>query len=705
MKPSNALREDLREDLRHTPEGAYAPHYFKFIGLRQDPNAAPQRIRANMLYSLFSAPKPRILAHELITGNGHCLFVKEEEKQLKYAEHMVGMLGRRHFGTNNDHYAPDYRVILSKGVGGLIDDVDRSLERHAHDGKRVETLKDMRITLEGFTAMIAHYADAADALIGDPAYDGERLAFIRGNCRALLDGAPRHFAEALQLVWFCHTAFLMEGRYAMALARIDQYLWPFYKKDVEDGIITREFAVELLENVFIKLLGDVVNICVGGTAPDGSCAVNELSYCVVEAVKNCNIPGPNLSARIRSDTPDDFLIECLKSIGTGLGYPALMNDEVNIPGLSRYGYAREDVYNYSMVGCIENFITGKQPPWVDDRFNTPLFLDYVFNNGMSQSTASCGLALGEAESITTMEQFMKNFEAQLDWGVSEYCLRIHNRTDLLSQEAVNEPFLSCFCYDCIGRGMDINNGGALYPSVHGACAMGVGTVADSLAAVEKVVFIDHEATLAELRDALNANFEGYEELREKLLAAPKYGNGDDFVDKYAVWFLDYINACFSRHHTRDGGPYYVLMAANTANISAGQEVNATPDGRLRGESLSDAASPTHGRDHLGATVALRSVSKPDYTKSAGGTVVNQKFSPSAFQGDRLRALAALIRVYFKNGGQELQMNATSREVLVDAMDHPENYRDLVVRVSGFSAYYVTLGRDVQYDILSRSQQE
>ncbi len=700
-----SLTQALREEILAVPEGVYAPHCFKFRAIREEPDAAPQRIRANMIRALFSEPKPRILPHDLIAGNTHCLFALEEEAYLAYAERIVNMLGRRKFKTNADHYAPDYRVILSKGVPGLIDDVDRSLERHAHDGKRVETLKDMRITLEGFSAMIAHYADAADALAADPAYDGERLAFIRGNCRALVSGAPRHFAEALQLVWFCHTAFRMEGRSAMALARIDQYLWPFYKKDVEDGILTRSRAVELLETVFIKIVNDTVNICVGGPSPDGSCDVNELSYCVVEAVKNCRVPGPKHSARIMPGTPDDFLLKCLESIGTGLGYPALMNDEVNIPGLSRYGYAREDVYNYSMVGCIENFITGKQPPWVDSRFNTPLYLDYVFNNGVSQTCGSFGLALGEAESITTMDQFMKNFEAQLAWGVSEHCLDIHSRTDMLSQEAVNEPFLSCFCHDCIGRGLDINNGGSLYPSVHGAAVMGIGTVADSLAAVEKVVFTDHDATLAELRDALNANFEGYEELREKLLAAPKYGNGDDFVDKYAVWFLDYINACFSRHHTRDGGPYYVLMAANISNISAGASDNATPDGRLRGESLSDAASPTHGRDHLGATVALRSVSKPDYTKSAGGTVVNQKFSPSAFEGDHLRALAALVRVYFKNGGQELQMNATSREVLVDAMEHPEKYGDLVVRVSGFSAYYVTLGRDVQYDILSRSQQE
>lgn len=234
--------------------------------------------------------------------------------------------------------------------------------------------------------------------------------------------------------------------------------------------------------------------------------------------------------------------------------------------------------------------------------------------------------------------------------------------------------------------------------------MGVGTTSDSLAAIEKVVFIDKEATLTELRDALNANFEGYEELQKKLLAAPKYGNNNDFVDKYAVWFLDYLSALFRPQRTRDGGYFYVAMAANVANIYAGLVINATPDGRKAGEPLSDAASPTYGRDTGGATVTINSVTKPDYTKAACGTVVNQKFSPSMFEDGKREKLIALFKTYFKKGGQEVQINATSREVLKDAMDHPENYQNLVVRVSGFSAFYVTLDRCVQQDILERTQQ-
>ena len=204
---------------------------------------------------------------------------------------------------------------------------------------------------------------------------------------------------------------------------------------------------------------------------------------------------------------------------------------------------------------------------------------------------------------------------------------------------------------------------------------------------------------------MNANFEGYETLREKLLAAPKYGNNDAFVDKYAVWFVDYLGKLFSKYRTRDNGWLYIAIAANTNNIWSGKTINATPDGRKRGEPLSDAASPTYGRDTHGATVTFNSLSKADYTNVACGSVVNQKFSPAMFTEEKRKKLGALIKTYFKKGGQELQINATSREILIDAMEHPENYQNLVVRVSGFSAFYVTLQKDVQLDILNRTQQE
>ncbi len=697
--------ELLNCELKNKPSGVFAPHYFRAHGLKSALSKSTTSARGNGIFSLFSEPTPVILKNELIAGNLYSLWTDAENFFLDHSKGIVRMFPERSFITNKDHFAPNYRHLLSVGLPGLIDEIDASIVSHKNDSEKCETLAAMRQTLYGFKKMIENHIIAAKNCKDSSDYDNEKLDFIINNCTSIINGKPQSFAEGLQLVWFCHNAFLMEGRYAMALGRMDQYLYPLYRSDVESGKITDEKVIELLENIFIRLQDDVVNICIGGQNKHSECEVNPLSRCILKAVGNCNVPGPNLSLRYTLDTPDDFLDDCLKTIGTGLGYPALMNDNVNIAALKRYGYADEDVYDYCMVGCIENFISGKQPPWSDGRFDTPRFFDYIFNHGISSTNYSIGIDTGDVSDITTMERFMEVLETQLAYGVAEYCADFNRYNDSINQKFYSEPFLSCFCDDCIGRGLDINDGGAKYPSVHGAAVMGIGTTADSLAAIEKVIFIDKAATLSELRDALNNNFEGHEELRDLLRAAPKYGNNDDFVDKYAVWFIDFLASEFDKYKTRDGGGIYIAAAANTSNIGAGSEINATPDGRLRGEPLSDAASPTYGRDTRGATSTVNSVTKPDYTKVACGTVVNQKFSPSMFEDGKRKKLLALIKSYFRKGGQEMQINATSREVLMDAMDHPENYQNLVVRVSGFSAFYVTLDKEVQLDILNRTQQE
>ena len=699
------LFEYLNNEISEETFGTYAPFYYRYLGYMQDIAAKPSAFRANGIYALFTETRPVILKSEIIVGNRKALYATADITTLEYAKETVERFGERSFATNKDHYTPNYEHILQVGLPGLIDEIDISLEAHKDDCGKCETLSAMKHTLCGFSQMIENYRLAAQKCKNNPDYDNKRLDAIIENCDAIIKGNPKTFVQALQLVWFCHTAFLMEGRYAMALGRMDQYLYPFYKADIEKGSITNEQVVELLENVFIKLQDDIVNICIGGQNIDGECEINPLSWCMLKAVGNCNVPGPNLSLRLTENTPDDFLDECLKTIGTGLGYPALMNDDVNIAALKKYGYAEEDIYNYSMVGCIENFITGMQPPWSDGRFDTPRYFDYVFNNGISETNGSIGLDIGDVKNINSMQEFMTALEKQLAFGVAEYCANFNKKNNSINQAYYPEPFLSCFCYDCIGRGLDINNGGSKYPSVHGAGVMGIGTTADSLAAIEKVVFIDKKATLNELKNALNSNFEGYEELHNALLAAPKYGNNDDFVDKYAVWFVDYLSALFKNYKTRDGGGIYIAAAANVSNIYAGRIINATPDGRKRGEPLSDAASPTYGKDVRGATATVNSISKPDYTKVACGSVINQKFSPSMFTNEKRKKLLALIRTYFKKGGQEIQINATSREVLQKAMEEPEKYKNLVVRVSGFSAFYVTLDKAVQLDILNRTQQE
>lgn len=710
----SALTTDmLKQEMKLLPAGEFAPHYFRARGYTSDLTAPHGIRRAKGVASLFASPKPYIYQGDLIAGSLRPLWVKLTPEESETARQACVGFELRGFHHNGDHFAPDYTTFLTEGIPGILARIEAAQKAHGEEQDRVDFLASCRIALTGLRDRIAAHAEAAEALLDAEGYDGGKLTAIRDNCRALTERAPETFAEALQLVWMVHTGFVYEGRYAMALGRMDQYLYPYFVRDTEAGLLTEEDTTAMLENVFVKIYerhaffgsDDVVNIAVGGVKADGSDATNRLSYCILRAVGNVNLPGPNLSARIASTTPDEFLDECLKVIGTGLGYPALMNDEVNIAALARYGYAIEDARNYSMVGCIENFITGMQPAWTDGRFDTPRFLEYVFNDGKGYFHPSAGIDTGSVASITSMEILMERLETQIKLGVKEYVESFNRANYRPNPENYTSPFLSLFCKDCIGRGLDINMGGAVYPSVHGAALMGVGTMCDSLAAVEQVVFTDKTATIEELAAALKANFEGYESLRETLLAAPKYGNNNDFADKYAVWFVDFLSDEFMKYKTRDGGGYYTAMAANTNNIDAGHVIGATPDGRLAGEPLSDAASPTYGRDVKGETSALLSVSKPDYTRCACGSVVNRKYAPSMFEDGKREKLIQLIRVYFERGGQEVQINATSTEVLKDAMEHPEKYPTLVVRVSGFSALYVTLSREVQEDILRRTQLE
>lgn len=705
--------ELLKQEMQNLPAGEFFPGYHFACGYRESRRASAAGKRADAIHALFTRPTPYIFKNDLIAGSMRPLFVSISKEEKAEVEAALSAIPERHFLTNCDHYAPDYETVLTIGIDGMIQKIAESKKNHADEPDRLDFLDCMQITLEALSERLEAHAIVAAQLKGTEGYDDQRLAFIEQNCRRVAHLAPESFAEGLQLVWMIHSCFLYERRYAMALGRIDQYLYPLYKSDIESGRLTDDEATLLLANTFVKICerryyfnaDDVVNICIGGVDEDGNCAVNGLTYCTLYAVRDVNLPGPNLSARITPDVPDHFLDECLKVIGTGLGYPALMNDAVNMAALRRYGYEEKDVRNYSMVGCIENFITGMQPPWSDGRFDTPRFLEFLLYDGESFDKNIRGIKTAPLSEITSMDILMENLEKQLTHGVKAYVDAFHARNHIPDPENYTSPFLSCFCRDCIERGLDINMGGAHYPSVHGAGLMGIGTMSDSLAAIEDVVFINKETTLEELAKAMKANFEGYESLHERLISAPKYGNNDPFVDKYAIWFVDYLAQEFMKYKTYDGGGIYIAIAANTNNISAGFTIGATPDGRLAGRPLSDAASPSYGRDTKGATSTLLSVSKPDYSHCACGTVVNQKYSPSIFADGKRDKLLNLIKVYFARGGQEIQINATSPEILRDAMEHPENYPTLVVRVSGFSALYVTLHRVVQEDILSRTQQE
>jgi len=710
MNDFAALKKDVFE--QNAPKRSCSD-YYAARALRTHLNDPVVIARGYAAAAQFRDHRKYVYRDDLILGSSRGKIAPENvsDEQLQKAEQLVRSYGYNSFWTNSDHFAPDYPGFLSLGVGGMLSKIRASRAAHRLDAdfeKKKNFLEAAEIAMLGFRDMILGYAAEAERM------GGEELLKAAAVCRKLADHAPETFREALQLVWLCHVAFLYEKRYAMALGRLDQHLWPFYERDLAAGRITYAEAVELLKATFIKigeswLLGgdDVVNIAIGGVKRDGTTAVNELSYAMLEAVRECNIPGPNLSARLHEGIEERFIDACLQVIGTGLGYPALMNDEINIPALHRHGYTLEDSRDYCMVGCIENFITGKQPPWSDGRYNVPLYLEAVLTRGYSLLDGTeIGIDTGAPEQMDTMDKFVAAFEAQLQYAADEYARVFKNENERYNREHYSQPFLSCFCEDCIARGLDINDGGAVYPSVHGAACMGIATVADSLAAIQRLVYDEKVLTLGELKTVLEADFAGYEELRKKMLACPKYGNDDDYVDRWAIWYVEVCDRVFAKHRTWDDGAFYTGIASNTSNIPAGLEVAATPDGRKAREPMSDAASPMHGMDHNGPTAVVNSCTKPDFRLVSCGTVLNQKYTPEMFRDPALRAkLSALVRTYFAKGGQEMQINAVSREILQDAMAHPEQYGSLVVRVSGFSAFYTRLSREVQEDILKRTEHD
>lgn len=700
---TKALKEEIVQYKKAVKTFFCCAPYYKGVGYAEHPAEEIPVARAYAFQKMLASEKKHIYTNDLIVGSitGH-FSEGTPDDEVRYYEQYTSLTGERGWFQGCDHYASAYDRLLKLGVGGILKEIEDSMQKYRGDREKEIFLTACRIEMEAFRDWIAAHA----AETNDP-------EIIR-ICQKIAVEAPSSFREALQLVWFAHTVYQLQGLYAMALGRMDQYLYPYYRHDIDAGVMTDEEAQNLLENTFIKMYeqrlwfgrDDVCNICIAGVTPDGENAVNGLTYAILYAVGKCNIPGPNLSARIHPTTPDRFLCEALKVIGTGLGYPALMNDEVNMKALASMGYEERDVRDYCMVGCIENFLPGLQPPWSDGRFDSAKMLELTFGRGYDLRTGERkGIDTGDPLTFATMEDFMRAYEAQIKAGAEFYAFRIIRENARFNNRDYVNPFLSCLSVGCVEKGKDLCNGGSRYPAAHGAAIMGIGTIADSLCAIEQCVYKDKTISMETLLAALKADFVGYEKERELLLAAPKYGNDCDDADKYAVWLTRYTADLFDQYRLEDGGRFYTAMASNTSNIPAGKECAATPDGRRAGEPLSDAASPTYGKDRRGPTYTIRSVTKPDYTRVACGTVINQKYSPSAFRGDaNIARLCALIRVFFGGGGQEMQINSVSREVLMDAMEHPENHQDLVVRVSGFSAFYTSLEREVQLDILSRTEQ-
>ena len=643
--------------------------------------------------------------------------------------------------TSGDaHIAVDFYKILSAGLNGYLGEIEHhhsKVRRFEQDGVRKDHFYTaLEISIRAFQSFILRFHDLALAKCStekDPERSGE-LAFIAANCKVISERPPENFYQALQLVYFVQLILQIESNgHSVSLGRMDQYLYPFYKNDIVTGRLTEEFASELLENTWIKLLsinkirpwshtqfsagGPLYqNVTIGGQNSDGSDAVNELSFLILHSVGKMKLTQPNLSVRFHKNISENFLLECIKLISKGFGMPAFNNDEVVIPGLLKLGVEREDAYNYSAIGCIEVAVPGK---W-GYRCTGMSFLNLMrvflatLYDGLDKRTGKTFYkGIGSYDGFESYDDLFKAWQHQIKYYAGK-TVEIDTAVDTAIEENVPDILCSAFVDSCISRGKTIKEGGSKYDFVSGL-QVGIANLGNSLAAIKKLVFEERKLTWKQLIDAIESDFEGKEgeKIRYMLMNfAPKYGNDDDYVDLLLRdAYLEFINELEKYHTTRYGrGPigcrYYAGTSSISANVPNGAVVPATPDGRKAYTPVAEGSSPSSGTDILGPTAVFKSVSKLPTEKIMGGVLLNQKLSPSAISSESdKKKLASMLRAFFCDlKGWHVQYNIVSRETLMAARKDPENYRDLIVRVAGYCAFFTTLSPDTQDDIIARTEQ-
>jgi formate C-acetyltransferase len=638
------------------------------------------------------------------------------------------------------HIAVDNHRILTDGLGVYVDRVTTALDScdiSTRGGVKYRTFYEaLLISLQALEVFIGRFADLAVELAEaeqDPRRRDE-LFTIGENCTHITSGPPRSFHEALQLAYFVQLALQIESNgHSMSLGRMDQYLYPFFKADLDRGVLSPAFAMELLENTWIKLLsinkirswshtrfsaGSPLyqNVTIGGQTTDGQDAVNELSYLILRSVGETRLTQPNLSVRFHRNMDDRFLQACLAVVELGFGMPAFNNDEVVIPALLELGVEREDALDYSAIGCIEVAVPGK---W-GYRATGKHFLNLmrVFLAAMNNGVDTCSgetffRGTGSLSTFTSFSEVMEAWKTQ----IREYAgagVAIDAAIDIVLEEEAPDLLCSAFVDDCIERGLTIHEGGSKYEFVSGL-QVGIANLGNSLSAIKKLVFDEKRISGAELTRHLRENFEGPggETVRQQLLnLAPKYGNDDDYVDDLLrEAYLYYIDEISQYRTIREGrGPigcrYFAGTSSISANVPAGAVVPATPDGRKAGMPLAEGSSPSGGTDVNGPTAVFRSVAKLPTEKIVGGVLLNQKISPAVLgQHAGKVKLASMLRSFFVDlKGWHVQYNVVDRETLLDAQRNPEAHRDLVVRVAGYSAFFNGLSPDTQNDIIARTEQ-
>ncbi len=589
---------------------------------------------------------------------------------------------------------------------------------------RAQQLQAMDIACDGAMAFAQRHAELAEEMARsekEPIRKAELLQIAR-VCRRVPAHAPRYLWEALQMYWFVHLGTITElnGWDAMSPGHLDQHLAPFYEKDLADGTLDRERAKELISCFWIKFnnhpappkvgvtaeesgtYNDFTNINLAGVKCDGSDGVSEVSYIILEVLDELHLLQPQCNVQISDRTPDHFLKAACRVIRKGYGYPSVFNtDEVILEQL-RVGKTVEDAREGGCSGCIETGAFGKEAYILTGYLNVPKILELALNNGVDPLTGrQIGPATGDARQFDSFDALYGAFEKQLN-AIVDLKIRVNNYIERMFARHMPAPFLSVLIADCIDRGKDYYNGGPRYNTSYIQCC-GIGTITDSLAAIKTHVFDRGVVTMEQLLDALACDFKGHEALRSRLQnKTPFFGNDDDRADRLMQRvYASLFDAIDNKPNTK-GGVYHLNMLSTTCHIYFGKMLGATANGRLAGKPISDGTSPSHGADRNGPTAVIKSLAKMDQVKS-GGTLLNQRFLPDLLASEAdLDKLVQLIRTYFRMNGHHIQFNIVDTATLKEAQAHPEDYRDLLVRVAGYSDYFVDLDAHHQQEIIERT---
>ncbi len=694
---------------------------------------------------------------------------------IKAIEHNIFTPGN-YFYNGVGHVTVKYWEVLEIGFEGIMEKAQKELDGcSVGDGnyaRKSHFLEAVILSCKAVIDYAGRYAKLAQemaAQTSDPVRKQE-LFVIAENCSRVPAKGAQNFYEACQSFWFVQQLLQMESSgHSISPGRFDQYMYPYYKKDMEAGTITREFAQELMDCIWVKLndlnkCRDAAsaegfagyslfqNLIAGGQNKEGEDVTNDLSVMCIQASMHVHLPAPSLSVRVWNGSPHEFLIKAGELTRTGIGLPAYYNDEVIIPALQNRGLSLEDAREYNIIGCVEPQKAGKTEGWHDAAFfNMCRPLELVFSNGMDKGEM-VGIPTGDVTQMKTFDEFFDAYKKQMEYCIS-LLVNADNAIDVAHAERCPLPFLSCMIDDCLKEGKSVQEGGAVY-NFTGPQGFGIANMADGLFAIRKLVYEDKKVSMKELKEALAWNYdkgldaqsagdmtemimkamqkagrnvdastaEGllktfmgmkpgeqktqrFKEIHDMIDEVPKFGNDIPEVDYFAREVAYTYSKPLQKYNNPRGGKFQAGLYPVSANVPLGGQTGATPDGRYAHTPVADGVSPSAGKDVKGPTAAATSVSRLDHFIVSNGTLFNQKFHPSALSGrEGLEKFVALIRGYFDQKGMHMQFNVVDRQTLLDAQEHPEKYKHLVVRVAGYSALFTTLSRSLQDDIIRRTEQ-